>query len=116
MHTSRLAVASLAIALATSIASAQQPTDAPPPAQTETELVGLPVYSADGQKLGRIINAATSYDRAAVVAEMGEFLGIGTTNVVIDPGLFQRKVDRIELSMTAAEVKDTISKQRQQKH
>ena len=113
MHRLRLAAASLAIALATPIASAQQQTDAPP-AQTETELVGLPVYSADGQKLGRIINAATSYDRAAVVAEMGEFLGIGTTNVVIDPELFQRKLDRIELSMTAAEVKDTISKQRQQ--
>ena len=54
MHRSHLAVALLAIALATPIASAQQqdPTNPPPPAQTEAALVGLQVYSADGQKLG----------------------------------------------------------------
>jgi len=36
-----------------------------------------------------------------------------SVSVVIDAEMFQKKADRIELAMTAAEVKDTISKQQQ---
>ena len=39
--------------------------------------------------------------------------GVGSVSVVIDAEMFQKKADRIELAMTAAEVKDTISKQQQ---
>lgn len=45
-------------------------------------------------------------------AEMEESLGIGSHNVIIFADAFQHKNDRIELSMTAAEVKDTLSKQK----
>ena len=34
------------------------------------------------------------------------------TTAVIPANMFQRKADRIELTMTAAEVRDTVDKQR----
>jgi hypothetical protein len=50
-------------------------------------------------------------NKPALRAEMGTFLGLGTSIVLIDAEVFQKKADRIELTMTAAEVKETISKQ-----
>lgn len=86
-----------------------------PPSQMEQgkAMVGLPVFSSDGQKLGEVLEVGMSGGQEAIRAEMGEFLGLGSTAVVIGADIFQKKADRIELSMTAAEVKDTISKQRQ---
>ena len=40
------------------------------------------------------------------------FSGIGPRTVIMFADALQQKNDRIELSMTAAEVKDTIAKQR----
>ena len=57
-------------------ASAQQ--SQLPPAQTETELMGLPVYSSDGQKLGEVTQVGNSDGQMAVRAELGETLGIGS--------------------------------------
>jgi hypothetical protein len=49
-----------------------------------------------------------------VRAEIGGFLGIGSNAVVIPANMFEHKGDRIEVLMTADEVKDTISKQKRQ--
>jgi PRC-barrel domain len=114
-----LAAGVLATALAAAPLSAQesQPQQSPsPPAQTETgkALVGLPVFSSDGQKLGEVIEVGeVAGGQKAVRAEMGDFLGLGSTAVLIASDMFQTKDDRVEIAMTAAEVKDAISKQRQ---
>jgi hypothetical protein len=114
-----LAAGVLAAALAAAPLSAQQnqPQPAPsPPAQTDQgkARVGLPVFSSDGQKLGEVIEVGeVAGGKQAVRAEMGDFLGIGSTAVLIVADMFQAKDDRIELAMTAAEVKDAISRQRE---
>lgn len=115
MLRSFFAVASIAVALAMAPAQAQQaPTDQPPAAQAEPALIGLRLYSSDGQELGEIKEVGKSSNgQQAVRAQMNESLGVGSVSVVIDTELFQKKADRIELAMTAAEVKDTISKQQQ---
>src|SRR5688572_1405188 len=102
----------LACALATITtmsASAQQSQSAP--AQTETELVGLPVYSSDGQKLGEVTQVGNSDGQVAVRAELGETLGIGSRSVVIPAEVYKQKGDRIELSMTAEQVRKRFLKQ-----
>jgi hypothetical protein len=104
-----LAGLTLAIALAGVPASAQQ--TQPPAAQPEAVLVGLPVYSSDGQKLGEVTEAVRFGTRPAVRAEMGDFLGLGPSVVLIDADVFSKKDDRIELTMTAAEVRERISNQ-----
>lgn len=106
-------IAVVALGLATMAASAQQSQQPPPAAQPEADLVGMPVYSSDGQKLGEITQAGTSGGKSAVRAEMGQFLGLGSKSVIIDSEVFQKKNDRIELTMTASEVKERLSQQKQ---
>lgn len=117
MLRSFFAVASIAVAVAMAPAQAQQApsqTDQAPAAQSEPALIGLRLYSSDGQELGEIKEVGkSSSGQQAVRAEMNESLGVGSVSVVIDAELFQKKADRIELAMTAAEIKDSISKQQQ---
>jgi hypothetical protein len=104
-----LACITLATVLAGFPASAQQ--SPPPTTQPGATLVGLPVYSSDGQKLGEVTSASGIGSRPALRAEMGAFLGLGPSIVLIDAEVFQKKADRIELTMTAAEVKEKLSTQ-----
>ncbi len=115
MLRSRLAAAVVALAVAACPVAAQQAPSAEneqPGVRVDTALIGLPIFSSDGQRLGQIAEVGSSGGRPAVRAEMEESLGIGPRSVVIVAEVFQQKSDRIELSMTAAEVKDTLSKQK----
>jgi PRC-barrel domain len=100
-------------------ASAQQSQpqqDLPPQTQADKVTIGLPVFSSDGQKLGEVTDVGELADgKQAIRAEMGQFLGIGSTPVVIGPGAFQKKADRVEVALTADEVRDTLAKQRQKR-
>ena len=114
MLRSRVAVGIVGLALAASPVAAQQtpPAEHQAEVQADATLVGLPIYSSDGQRLGQIAEVGSSRGQPAVRAEMEESLGIGPRTVIMFADTFQQKNDRIELSMTAAEVKDTIAKQR----
>lgn len=81
-------------------------------AEPTTSAVGLPIYTSDGEHLGEVVQIIPFADKPALRAEIGSFLGLGTTTAVIPANMFQRKADRIELTMTAAEVRDTVEKQR----
>ena len=104
---SLLAAVSLAVALTAVPALAQQ---APPPAaQEETALVGLPLCSADGEKLGEITQVGMHGEHKAVHAEIGGFLAMGPKTVIIPLVALEQKTDRVELGMAAAEVRDMLS-------
>jgi len=107
-----LAAGVLAVGLAGTPSLAQQAQT--PEAQVQPPLVGLAVYSSDGEKLGQITQVGSAGGQPAVRAELGGFLDVTPSAVVIPASLFEQKPDRIELSLTAAEVKDTLSKQQQQ--
>ncbi len=114
MLRSRLVVGIVGLAVAASSVAAQQtsPAENQPGVQADATLVGLPIYSSDGQRLGQIAEVGSSKGQPAVRAEMEESLGIGPRTVIMFADALQQKNDRIELSMTAAEVKDTLSKQK----
>ena len=63
------------------------------------------VYSSDGQRLGEIKQVGMSGTQPG-------FLDVAQSAVVIPINMIVQKPDRIELSMTAAEVKDTLNKQK----
>jgi hypothetical protein len=94
--------------------AAQTEPGQPPAVQTEHELVGLAVYSSDGEKLGQVTQVGTAGGQPAVRAELGGFLDVAPSAVVIPATMFAHKPDRIEVAMTAAEVKETLTKQQQQ--
>jgi hypothetical protein len=109
-----LAAVIVALTVAACPVAAQQAPSAEnqPGVLADAALVGRPVYSSDGQRLGRIAEVGSSRGRPAVRAEVEASLGIGPRSVIIMADAFQQKNDGIELSMTAAEVKDTLSKQK----
>ena len=102
-------VGTLALALAAGPVFAQE--RQLPAAQMES-LIGLAVYSSDGQRLGEIRQVGLSGTQPAVRADIGGFLDVAQSAVVIPINMIVQKPDRIELSMTAAEVKDTLNKQK----
>jgi hypothetical protein len=108
----------LAVAVIATVSAATSPVLAQPaqaPSQSaEAPLVGLAVYSSDGQKLGEVTHARFAGNQSVIRAEFGNVLGIGPVAVIIPAAMFVQKTDRIEMRMTAAEVKDEIAKQRQQ--
>ena len=103
----RLAAGIMALALAASQGLAQQ-------SGTQTGLIGLPVYSSDGQKLGQITEVGTSLGRPAVRADMDEIVGIGPRSVVIAADIIQQWSDRVELTLSAAEVRARLFRQKQE--
>ena len=107
-----LAAVVLAVTLVTAPASAQQVQ--PPVTQEETALVGLPLYSADGEKLGEITQVGMHGEHKAVQAEIGGFLAMGPKTVIIPLVALEQKDGRVELGMTAAEVKDMLSQNQKQ--
>jgi PRC-barrel domain protein len=111
-----LAAGLLGATLAAAPASAQQaqPAPAAPSAQPDSNLVGLPVYSSDGHKLGDVTEVGTFGGKRMLRAEIGTFLGMGSSPVLIPADMFAHKDDRIEVAMSADEVRDTVSRQKQQ--
>ena len=85
--------------------------EVPRQAQQAVTLVGLPVYSSDGEKIGEVVQVGQYEGQKAVVAKMEPAIGVGPQGVLIPDGAYTEKSDRIELPLTATEVKDTLSKE-----
>jgi hypothetical protein len=96
------------------LANAQQKKVAPAQ-ESDAWLVGLPLYSSDGEKLGQVTEVVTAAGQRAVRAEMGTFLGLGPTPILIPEEMVERKPDRVEIIMTASEVKRFATRQRELK-
>ena len=100
-----------AVALAATAPAAAQHSRKPAVGQAGRALVGLPLFSSDGKRIGRIVATGTDDDnRAVLVAEIEQPLGIGSHAVAIPADMFVRKAGRVELTVTAAEVAERISK------
>jgi PRC-barrel domain len=69
-------------------------------------LVGLAVFSSDGNKLGSVhsVSAAADGKVSAIRIKTGGFLGIGGKLVAIPEGKFVKTGDNIQLGMTSDEV------------
>ena len=65
-------------------------------AESSTSAVGLPIYTSDGEHLGEVVQIISFGDQPALRAEIGTFLGLGTTTAVIPANMFRRKPDRID--------------------
>jgi sporulation protein YlmC with PRC-barrel domain len=78
------------------------------PAQTQqSPLIGLPIYSSDKQKVGKV----TSVDVGAggkvtdIKAEINGFLGMSSGTVGMSADEFKQEGDRIVISKTADQVR-----------
>jgi hypothetical protein len=103
-----LAAAALGLAAAAAMPAAPalaQQGKRPPAAAPDASLAGLPVYTADGKQIGTVITMGLDEDDEPVlVAEIAQPLAIGPTAIAVPIDMFVRKGDRIELTLTEAEV------------
>lgn len=76
--------------------------------QKIAQLKNMPVYSADGSDLGRVIEAQRSADGKlqSVQIQVGRFLGIGDKVVTIDADKIQQLADRIRLKLNGDQVRN----------
>jgi hypothetical protein len=108
----RLAAAALAIALAAAPAFAEG-LQQRPASRNERTAVGLPIYTSDGKAIGRVIATGVDEDnRAVLVGQIERPLGLGPQATAIPIDLFVRKRDRIELTLTEAEVNARLGRSR----
>jgi len=109
-----LSVALIALASAVAPAMAQEKSLQawePPPAEAESKLVGLPVYSSDNEKVGQVSQVWMRSGKQVVFAEMSGFLGIGpSATVEVPPAMYRQRADRVELTMPASQVRKILPK------
>jgi hypothetical protein len=69
-------------------------------------LVGLTVFSADGNKMGTVhsVSAGPDGKATAIRIKTGGFLGFGAKLVAIPEGRFTQSGSNIQLALTADEV------------
>jgi len=107
MPKSMVMIAMVALTFGALPATAQE--TRPDTAQQETSMMGLSIYSSDGEKLGQVMQVGTHEGQQAVVAQLEPDFGKGAT-VLIPAEMMTQQGDRLELPMTAEEVKTTVSK------
>jgi PRC-barrel domain len=76
-------------------------------AQPETSVIGLPIYASDGTKIGEATKVGMHEGQQAIAAQLEpSFMG---AKVVIPAKLVSQQGDRLELPMTAEQVRKQIS-------
>jgi hypothetical protein len=105
---SGLAAAALALALGAAPAMSETARQRPPGKANKSgpnQAVGLPIYTADGKVIGKVLATGTDEDdQPVLVAEIERPLGLGPEAIAIPTNLFVRKQGRIELTLTEMEV------------
>jgi sporulation protein YlmC with PRC-barrel domain len=103
------ALAALAIALAAAPAMSQHRQQRP--MKADRSPVGLPIFTSDGKAIGTVLATGIDEDdQAVLVAEIEQPLGVGADAVAIPTNMFVRKANRIELTITEAEVRDRLAR------
>jgi len=82
--------------------------------QQQRSLAGLPIFSSDGVKVGEVSNVKTGLDGRPqmIQAEMGSFLGLGTSTVLITPDDLESRSDGLLLRMPAEQIRSVLQEQR----
>ena len=97
----------LAISTATP-ALAQQDLDELRISMPDASLVGLRIMSSDGQEVGQVTEIGIDDGQAILVGEIDRPLGIGSDVVAIPAEMFVNRGDHVELTITAAQVRDRV--------
>jgi hypothetical protein len=97
--------AALALTLAAAPAVSQKPQRQMPAKPEQAPVAGLPLYTADGKAVGRVLAMGLGEnDEQVLVAEIERPLGLGPEAIAIPMDMLVRKPGRIELTLTEAEV------------
>ena len=80
------------------------------PPSAKSVVIGMPIYTADGAKIGEVTNFATYRGERSIIGAVGQTLGIGTRLVLIPKSLATIQDDRIVLTITSDRVSEMLAK------
>jgi hypothetical protein len=92
----------------------QQPSNQPQAPARDRNWIGLPIYSADGTRLGEVTAVQITPDGKlqAVQAEMSHLLGLGASSVLMSPDDLQLRENHVELPLATEQVRSILLQQR----
>jgi PRC-barrel domain/Cysteine rich repeat len=84
------------------------------PVVPQRNLIGLPIYSTDGARIGEITAVEMTADGKlrAIQAEMSYVLGLGASSVLISPHDLQLRDNHVELPLRADDIRTILMQQR----
>ena len=80
------------------------------PPSAKRVVIGMPIYTADGVKIGEVTNFATHRGERSIIGEVGQTLGFGSRLVLIPKSLATIQDDRIVLTITSDRVSEVLAK------
>ena len=80
----------------------------PPQLQLDDNLIGLPVFTSDGQRVGVVVEVGVDDEEPVVIAEIDRLMGFGSIPVAIPAEMFASNGTSIELTITAAQLRKTL--------
>jgi sporulation protein YlmC with PRC-barrel domain len=86
---------------------------AQPASRIDQSLVGLPIISSDGERVGRVTDIGLDGNEPILVGEIERPLGIGADPVAIPAEMFEREGDHIALTITAVGVRARLARPQQ---
>jgi hypothetical protein len=89
-------------------ALAQLRPERPAISRVDESLIGLPIFSSDGVRLGVVVEVGLDDDEEIAIGAFDQPLGIGSVTVAIPADLFVRSAGSIKLIITAIELRANL--------
>jgi hypothetical protein len=97
-------LACLVLVMAMPVSHGQKPPSA------KRVVIGMPIYTADGARIGEVTNFAAYRGERSIIGEVGQTLGLGTRHVLIPKSLATIQDGRIVLTITSDQVSEVLAK------
>jgi hypothetical protein len=107
MSVTRAVVAALCCAVVLGHARTQSITDAP---AVEAKLVGLPIFTLDGARIGMVMEAGVDDGELIILAKIRGKRGVKMHGLVIPADLFVIKPDRLDILLTTRRINDMLGR------
>jgi sporulation protein YlmC with PRC-barrel domain len=101
----RALAASMALLLLAAAPVALAQTDT---AHTDTSVIGMPIYTSDGMKIGQVTTLGRYRGESSMIGEVGRFMGFGTRRVLIPDTMAMVDRDRVVLTITSDRVNELL--------
>src|SRR5689334_3626448 len=78
-------------------------------AHLDASVIGDPIYTADGMKIGRITAIGTYHGKPVMIGEVARLMGFGMRRVLIPDEMATVQGDRVVLSITLDRVEEVLN-------
>jgi hypothetical protein len=80
------------------------------PGSREAALTSMPVFAADGHKIGSVVQIGIYQGQKALIASVDPRIGVRPQDILIPKDLYRERGNRIELTLTTPDVKRKLAK------